>query len=445
MSTEVFIPKLGQTVEQVTIIRWLLDDGAPVSKGQEVIEVETDKAVFPVESSRRGFLRRGPFNPGEVLPVLTVVAVITEKADEPFSAPWEQAAAAEGVAPVSTTAVSPEVKAATLGSGGSRIFVSPRARALARQGAVDLTQVEYAGARIKASDVQAYLDAKQVRVTPLARNMAAGAGLDLRTVAGSGPGGRIHTRDVQRLLDETMPSPQPEPVNGTDGYTTTPLAGVRAVIARRMVASVQTAAHVTLTTEADATELVNLREHLKGEMGSAGYAPSSYNDLLIFIAAHALHEQPNMNARLVGETIQQVREINIGLAVDTERGLLVPVVRGADQKGIAQIARETRELAARARQGKALPDDLNGGTFTITNLGMYDIDAFTPIINLPECAILGVGRIVEKPVGLNGQIVLRKMLALSLSFDHRLNDGAPAARFLQRIKQLVEQPFRLLL
>ncbi|MGC8825920.1 MAG: 2-oxo acid dehydrogenase subunit E2, partial [Anaerolineae bacterium] len=211
----------------------------------------------------------------------------------------------------------------------------------------------------------------------------------------------------------------------------------------RMSASAHTTAAVTLFTEVDASALVQLRESFKQSPLAGGLVPG-YNEILVLIVARALQEHPNMNARLVENRIEQLAAINIGVAVDTERGLLVPVIRDAASKRLRDIVAEFRTLVERARAGQSLPDDLTGGTFTITNLGMYEIDGFTPIINLPECAILGVGRIVEKPVAVNGQVVIRPRMVLSLTFDHRINDGAPAARFLQRIKQFIERPYLLL-
>ena len=219
---------------------------------------------------------------------------------------------------------------------------------------------------------------------------------------------------------------------------------MRRIIAERMAQSAHTAAPVTLTTEADATELVRLREHIKAAVtGSARPAPS-YNDLLARLVALALLEHPWMNCSLSGDSIIEHDAVHLGLAVDTEFGLLVPVVRDAHRKSVQEIATESARLIEQARAGKAAPDDLRGSTFTITNLGMYEIDAFTPIINLPECAILGVGRIVARPVVLDEdaeEVAVRKMMALSLTFDHRLVDGAPAARFLQHVKRWVEQPY----
>ena len=221
------------------------------------------------------------------------------------------------------------------------------------------------------------------------------------------------------------------------------MSGVRAIIAQRMVAGHTVAAPVTLTIEADATEFVALREQLKTRFAKELGFNVGYNDLLIKLVAHALREFPALNAQLdeAAGVIRRLSAVHMALAVDTERGLLVPVVRDADRKGLKVVATELRAVIERARTGKATPDELGGSTFTITNLGMYEIDAFTPIINLPETAILGVGRIKERPAAVDGELCVRKMMWLSLTFDHRLVDGAPAARFLQYIKDLVEDPF----
>lgn len=220
------------------------------------------------------------------------------------------------------------------------------------------------------------------------------------------------------------------------------MSGVRAIIAQRMHASHVTTAETTLTVEVDATAFAALREKLKARFAKELGFNISYNDLLMVITAKALRKFPAVNARLdeAAGVIRQLDEVNISLAMDTPRGLIVPVVRDVDRKGLLDIARATNDLVQRTRAGKVLPDELTGGTFTITNLGMFDIDAFTPIINLPEIAILGVGRIQEKPAVYNGAICIRKLMWLSLTFDHRLVDGGPAARFMQYIKQLVEDP-----
>jgi pyruvate dehydrogenase E2 component (dihydrolipoamide acetyltransferase) len=267
----------------------------------------------------------------------------------------------------------------------------------------------------------------------------------LRTVSGTGPRGRIVKDDIARATQSTIlnsqstfPNPQSEILERI------PLKGMRAIIAERMAASVHTTARVTLVTEADASEFVAARVRIKEKVEKDwGFAPG-YNDLLAIIVTAALRHFPYMNARLAPDAIEILGHIHMGIAVDTERGLLVPVIRDADQKSLRQFGSEFRQLVTRAQNRRSLPDDLTGGTFTITNLGMYDVDAFTPVINLPEAAILGVGRIGPKVVAYHDAPTIRQMWTLSLVFDHRLTDGAPAARFLQYIKQLIEEPYLLL-
>jgi pyruvate dehydrogenase E2 component (dihydrolipoamide acetyltransferase) len=310
--------------------------------------------------------------------------------------------------------------------------------------------------------VVAYLKALP-RATPVAQRMAAAEGVDLRGVSGSGPGGKIVKEDIERTLVRpaealaavATPAAPAAPVTPAipaalaalpqaEVVERIPLKGVRAIIAERMSASVHTTARVTLVMEVDATEFVNARTRLKERVEKEwGFAPG-YNDLLAKIVVTALRQYPYMNARLASDAIEVMAHVNLGMAVDTERGLLVPVVRSAETKNLRQFGTEFRELVERARKGRSLPDDISGGTFTITNLGMYEVDAFTPVINMPEAAILGVGRIAPKPAARGNAVEIRQMMTLSLVFDHRLVDGAPAARFMQSIKQMVEEPYLLL-
>ena len=257
----------------------------------------------------------------------------------------------------------------------------------------------YGGLRVAERDVLAFL-AQAPRVTPVAQRMAADIGVDLRTIAGTGPGGRIVKDDIARAVTiQQSQAPQSSIHNQqSEILERIPLKGVRAIIAERMAASVHTTARVTLVTEADATEFVAARVRIKEKVEKDwGFAPG-YNDLLAIIVAAALRRFPYMNARLAPDAIEILGHIHMGMAVDTERGLLVPVIRDADQMSLRQFGSEFRQLVERARNSRSLPDDLTGGTFTITNLGMYDVDAFTPVINLPEAAILGVGRIAPKVV-----------------------------------------------
>jgi pyruvate dehydrogenase E2 component (dihydrolipoamide acetyltransferase) len=446
MAEEFFIPKLGQTVEEVTLIKWLVEDGAQVRQGQEILEVETDKAVFPVEAIANGYLHIGPYQEGDVVPVLEVVAIIG-KAEDKFevkgeAAPKAERAPAEPSPAATATPVQPSLEEA---EKEGRIFASPRARKTAAEKGVNLARVAPTGGggvRVAERDVLSYLQSRP-KATPVAQKMAAEAGLDWGELAGTGPGGKITKEDVERALKAPVaPPPEPPPaLPEAEVLERLPLKGVRGIIAERMATSVHTSARVTLMMEADASHFVDMRERLKARVTDDwGFAPG-YNDLLAKIVATALRKFPAMNARLAADVIEVLAPVNMGMAVDTERGLLVPVIRNADQKSLRQFGAEFRQLAEGARTGRISPDDLTGGTFTITNLGMYDVDAFTPVINLPEAAILGVGRIAEKAVVRDGAIVARHMWTLSLVFDHRLVDGAPAARFLQYIKDLIEEPY----
>jgi pyruvate dehydrogenase E2 component (dihydrolipoamide acetyltransferase) len=299
--------------------------------------------------------------------------------------------------------------------------------------------------RIVEQDVLAYLS-QAPKASPLAQKVAAESGVDLGVMTGTGPGGRIMKTDVERIVRVETPAPAPEvlaPAGEAEVTERIPLSGVRAIIAERMGTSVHTTARVTLVSEVDATEFVTMRERLKERVSEEwGFAPG-YNDLLGKIVAIALRKFPYMNARLTTDAIEYLKPVNLGMATDTERGLLVPVIRNANQKSLRQFGLEFRQLVDRARNRRSLPDDLTGGTFTLTSLGAFGVDAFTPVINLPEAAILGVGRIAPKVVPRDGQAVIRSMCTLSLVFDHRLVDGAPAARFLSYIRELVEEPYLL--
>jgi len=431
MAKEVIMPKMGQTMEAGTIIEWYVKEGDTVKKGEPIFKFESDKAALEAEAPASGTLLKILRHPGETVPILEVVGIIGEPGED-ISRYLKPAAAPEAAAPAAPSA--PEAPPAPEG----RRFASPRARMAARQLGVPLERITGTGpgGRIVERDVLAYA-ASLPKATPAARKLAEEMGVSLETLA-AGPE-RITKLAVERAAKPVTPAaPAPAPA-----VQAIPMAGVRAIIAERMSASAHTTAAVTLFTEVDATALVQLRESFKQSPLPGGVVPG-YNEILVLIVARALQEHPNMNARLVENRIEQLEVINIGVAVDTERGLLVPVIRDAASKRLGDIVTEFRELVERARAGRSLPDDLSGGTFTITNLGMYDVDGFTPIINLPECAILGVGRIVEKPAAVNGQVVIRPMMVLSLTFDHRINDGAPAARFLQRVKQLIERPYLLL-
>ncbi|MGQ9584941.1 MAG: dihydrolipoamide acetyltransferase family protein [Anaerolineae bacterium] len=438
---EVVMPQLGLTMEKGTIVRWLKQEGQEVRRGEPLFQVESDKAVLEVESPGTGFLRKVLVPQGGTVPVLAVVAHIAETEEElhlPHRVAPEAAAVSPPAKPEPTVSGPAAFRAPAEGPPGRKV-ASPRARRLAREEGVDLAQVRGSGpgGRVVEEDVLAYLKSRP-KATPVARKVAAEAGLALEEVQGTGPGGRVVREDVERALAAQAAAAPPAVSKRV------PVAGLRKIIAERMAASHQTTARVTLMMEADASAFVRLRNQLNGYLAESPGLRLGYNDLLVKIAAQALEDFPAMNAQWAGEEIRLLRDVHVGLAVDTDRGLVVVVVRNANQKGLSAIATELRTLVERARVGGSPPDDLSGGTFTVTNLGMYEVDAFTPIINLPESAILGVGRIKERPAAVDGEVGVRQMVWLSLTFDHRVVDGAHAARFLQRIKKLIEQPYLLL-
>lgn len=439
MAEEVYIPKFGQTVEEVTIVEWLIEDGAAVEAGDELLRVETDKAIFSVEANRSGYLHRGPYQAGDVLPVLSVVAIIGEK-EEKFATPSTMIQ--ENLESQST-----EIKSAMVHpieqtqDEQQKIFISPRARRLLRQKNVPLNNIIPTGGggrRIIEQDVLAAL--KQVpKITPVARRIAEAEGVDMGSLEA---GERWVTKDDiieirdKKRLDTTLLSESAE----GEPFEVIPIQGIRKVIFEHMAESVHSTARVTLTTEADATELVALRNRLKERYAEQwGFSPT-YLDLIGKMVVSALRKYPYLNARLNLNVLEVYQTVNLGIAVDTDRGLIVPVVKNAEKLSLKQFGETIRQLASAAREGNISPDHLKGGTFTITNLGQYEIDVFTPVINTPEIAILGLGRVVDRVVPHKGQIVIRPTMILSLVFDHRLVDGAPAAKFLQEVKRLIEDP-----
>lgn len=453
MATEIIMPRLGWTMEEGVFGGWLKQDGDAIEAGDLLFTVETDKATQEIEAFEGGILRIPPSGPnvGDVISVGAVLGYLTtpgEAMPEP-AAPTASAAAGEAQgssAPAAAPQAAQPVQAMDQASDRRNGLpaISPRARRVAGELGVDWTQVQGSGrtGRIVERDVRAAAEAvaqqareEKVRVSPVAQRMAEDVGVDLAELAQQVPGRRIERKDVLAALEARTQATAPV-VPGK----AVPTTRIRRLIAQRMVESNQTTAPVTLTSEADATELVALREQFKAALGSRGQAVPSYNDLLIKLTAVALQDHPLLNATWTGDEIILNEQIHIGLAVDAPDGLLVPVVRDVQQRSLRQISGESARLIDGALARHLSSDDLQGGTFTITNLGTYGIDAFTPIINLPQCAILGVGRIIAKPWVVDDQVVPRRIMALSLTFDHRVVDGAPAARFLNTVREYIETP-----
>lgn len=445
-SLQIVMPKLGLTMTHGTITEWLKEPGSSVRAEEPLCTYETEKVTLELTAPGEGVLTEILVPAGETVAAGTPVCVIRTAEAASFTEATALAAAdvlRPGAQPAMLPTPAPPERAI-------RPEATPRAKTRAHELGVDLRSVVGSGpgGRIQVIDILAKSDKLQEsrrtegRATPLARRIAGAEGLDLEAIAGTGPGGTITRQDVEAARQQAAHNAPPPGLQ----ETVIPLTAIRRAIGEHMAQSAFSAPHVTLMTEAEASNLVSTRAQLNEEL-SAGESDSkiSFNTLLAALLARALREHPLLNSRLEPDGIHLLPQINIALAVESERGLVTPVLRGVDRLSLAAIQRGYDELAGRAMAGKSLPEDFEGGTFTLTNLGSLDVDGFTPIINPPQAAILGLGRIVDKPVARDGAAVIRPMTTLSLSFDHRIVDGAPAARFLQRVKQLVERPVALLL
>src|SRR5579885_2927970 len=402
MAVEVVMPKFGLTMNDGIIKRFLKQPGQTVVEGEPLFEVETEKVLNEVPSPASGVLVAFLFNEEDTVDCGVVMAIIAQEGDdlEALKSRYTAVAAPQAAAPPSPR--------------NDRL----ESRSRPGQGSA-VTEPKSGGARRP--------------ITPIARKRAEELGVDLAQVEGTGPGGRVTREDVERFAASAQPSakparpaPAPAPSLAQPG-TVLPLKGIRKTIAERMMQSLHESAQLTLSTEADVTPAADLRAQLGRE------ADFTYTDLMVHAVARALRRHPRLNSHLENGAIRLLEEINIGIAVALEEGLIVPVIRSADRKSLREIAAESKDLGARARQGKLRLEDVAAGTFTITNLGTYGVDAFTPIINHGEAAILGLGRIIERPAIYRGEIARRFMMTLSLTFDHRIVDGAPAAAFLQTV------------
>ena len=412
MADVVSMPKLGFDMAEGTLVRWVKLEGETVNKGDILAEIETDKATVEVESSFAGVVHKHLVEQGSVVPVGTPIAII--------AAPGEQ------VEDIPTTQPAQEVPAqAQTPQTAPAAPVQPAATPTAPAG--------------------------PVKASPLARRMATEQGLDIHTLRGSGPGGRIVKRDVESALKSIpasfplKPATPPAQMISTaiQGDETVPVDRLRAAIGRRMVESKQQVPHFYVTHACRVDELMSLRKKINSTLPEG--EKISVNDFLIKAAGLALRRYPNLNASLNGDVILRHGDVTVGVAVAVPGGLLTVVNRNTDQKPLRVISREVREMVTRARDGKVRPDDIEGSTFSISNLGMFDVDSFVAIINPPEAAILAVGSVQEVPVVEDGQIKPGMVLKITLSADHRITDGAEAAQFLQAMAEYLENPLLMLI
>lgn len=445
MATAVVMPKQGQSVESCIIIEWKKQPGDTVAEGDILCEVETDKAVLEVPSPVAGTLLTHFFAAGDDVPVLTPIAAVGEPGEDasalrPGGAVDEPAEAAPSAQASTTSSATPTpastAPATSTSTPTEHVGISPRARHLAERKQVNLAGIVGSGpgGRIIERDIQAALSS-QPKVSPVAKAMVASGGYALPD-QGSGPGGRIMSRD---LASPTLP-PTPPPSSGegaTGDFETIPIRGTRKIIADRMLQSLQSTAQLTLHTSADARTLLALRKRLKASDATLGLQGVTINDLILYAVTRTLPHYPALNATMEADSIKQYHDIHLGFAVDTPRGLIVPVIRQANRLSLRALAQESKRLAAAVQDGTILPDEMAGGTFTVTNLGSLGIEQFTPILNVPQVAILGVGSVNLKAVAVNGDpdegVEFIPHVSLSLTINHQVVDGAPAARFLQAL------------
>jgi pyruvate dehydrogenase E2 component (dihydrolipoamide acetyltransferase) len=406
MADTVIMPKLGFDMAEGTLVRWVIAEGQPVTKGAVLAEIETDKATVEVESSFEGVVAKHLVEQGAIVPVNTPIAIVAkpgEDVGESASPPVSQGAREQGSA------------------GAGEQASKPVAAALPVSAPAALE-----GGRVKAS--------------PVARKMAQEKGIDLTTVSGTGPAGRIVKKDVESWQPGVSALSSP-PAPALPGATV-PLTKLRTAIARRMVESKTSVPHFYITSEYDMAALMSLRKQVNALLPED--AKISVNDFIIKAVALTLREFPNLNASFNGSEIVQHGRVNIGVAVAITGGLLTIVCRDADAKPLKQIAAEIKSLVGRAREGKVRPDDIEGSTFSISNLGMFDVENFAAIINPPEAGILAVGSVKDVPVVKNGELAIGTRMKATISVDHRVSDGAEAAQFMQALAKYLQEPLRLL-
>ncbi len=417
---EVFMPKAGMDMQEGTLIRWLKEVGDTVEINEPIMEIETDKITMEAESPGNGILLAKTVENGAVVPVLAVMGYIGAK-DEKI--PEVSANVAEEVKEQNTPDKIEVESDTTKLSNGSDIAATPYAKKLAGEMGVELAQVSATG---KHGEILG----RDVKATPLAKKVAADMGVDLAGVSGSGHAGKVMRDDVLGAAAAT-----------TGEATRKPLSSMRKVISQRMTKSHQEIPVVTQHMKVDVTKLLELRAMLNENRESK----LSLNDFVLKVVAQAVKEHPDARTSIEGNEYIIKEDVNIGFAVGMEEGLLVPVIKNADIMSLSNISKKAKELAKTARAGSLKPENLAGGTFTVSNMGMFDVYAFTPIINQPESGILGVCSIEDELALVEGEVVVKKKMMISLTFDHRIMDGIGAVSFQRRIKELLENPMEALI
>ncbi len=443
MAEVIIMPKLGFNMDEGQLVKWCKQVGEQVSKGEVLFEINTDKTTMPVEATSDGVLLKVLLAEGEFAPVFTPIAVVGQAGEDADAA----LAAAGGEAPAPSAAAAPTVADAVTGAtpetsapaaAPSDLKLTPKARKLIQEEGLDPASL----AGITGTGFRGGITARDIKASPLARKLAARDGVDLAAVQGTGPGGKIMKADVAAAAA----APASTGTEEKKILSSSPYKGVRKIIGDRLAHSKFTAPHLYFTDSIDTTRLTAFRK----QINESGDVKVAVSDLLVKAASRALTEHPAINASLVDDQIVLYKSANVGMAVAGDNGLIVPVIKNAQDKSLSTIARESRDLVERAKAGRLLPEEFSDGTFSISNLGMFGIENFTAIINPPEAAILSISSVRKKAVVLtdeNGedQIVIRPMMNVQLTVDHRLIDGLMAAQFLKYFKELLENPLRILM
>jgi pyruvate dehydrogenase E2 component (dihydrolipoamide acetyltransferase) len=458
MPTKVVMEALSPTMEEGRLVEWKKQEGEPVAVGDVLAEVETDKAVMELVARTAGTMLKHVVEAGATVPVAEPVAVIGEPGEDVSGADGQRSSGGGAEKPAGPASQRARDQATQPTPGENRAVSMPPAPAAAaateeRRPSERAPGREGNGAK-SAPPSPGRSQPARTKASPLARRMAAERGLDLANLTGSGPEGRVVARDLEGAVAVAQPAgaaaPSPAPLprapSGTP-YTDVPLSQLRKTIAKRLTQSIGPIPTFYLTSEVDMERVWEAREHLligqRGGENAAQEAKVSFNDIIIKAVALALRQHPYCNAWWQDDHIRYWNEVHVSMAVAIEEGLITPVIRNTDQKSLRQIAAESRDMAARARERRLKLEEYTGGTFSVSNLGMLDIDEFTAVINPPEAGILAVGRIAEKPVAHEGGVALRRRMRLTMSCDHRVIDGATGAQFLKTLKGMLENPLAL--
>lgn len=439
MAEKVIMPKQGLQMTEGTITKWLISEGQSVKEGEPLFEMETDKLTITIDSLYTGILLKIIRGVGEVVPITETIAAIGEQGEDissllPSNTNQEDVVEEQVEAVKSLEDKNGTEKSNIVNNSSDRIFITPRARKLAEESGLDIQQIKGSGpsGRIVEKDVKEYL-VNAPKTTPVAKKMLKENNINLEQVHGSGVNGKIVKSDVERGLYAS----NEKATYKQRSERVVPLTGMRRTIADRMCQSLREMAQTNHKIKVDATEIIRLRDTFKNKG-----IKLSYNDILVKLVSKALIEHPEMNSSMTDEGLILKDYVNMGIAVAVDNGLIVPVIKDADLLSLEDIGKSSLQLIEKTKTGQLSTDDYTGGTFTISSLGMFDLDEFTAIINPPEAGILAVGKIDYIPVVENKtDIVIRPMMVLTLSYDHRIVDGADAAIFLRRVKELIQNPY----